>query len=53
LAFLAFGCPSTVTGTAVIYFLCFVLFFALRAKKRTTDEMGSTMLPRKSCNLRD
>jgi hypothetical protein len=22
-----------------------VLFFALRAKKRTTDEIGSTMLP--------
>jgi len=31
--------------TAVLYLLLVVRFFALRAKKRTTAEMGSTMLP--------
>jgi hypothetical protein len=31
--------------TAVLYLLFVVRFFARRAKKRTTDEMGSTMLP--------
>jgi len=30
---------------AVLYLLFVVRFFALRAKKRTTDAMGSTMLP--------
>src|SRR5215212_1040268 len=48
--------------TAVLYLLFVVRFFALRAKKRTTDAMGSTRLPqakrrlkarpRKSCQLR-
>jgi hypothetical protein len=37
-AFLAFG-------RAVLYLLFVVRFFARRAKKRTTDEMGSTLLP--------
>jgi len=32
-------------GRAVLYLLFVVRFFALRAKKRTTDKMGSTMLP--------
>ena len=31
--------------TAVLYLLLVVRFFALRAKKRTTAEMGGTMLP--------
>jgi len=31
--------------TTVLYLLFVVRFFARRAKKRTTDAMGSTMLP--------
>jgi hypothetical protein len=32
-------------GRAIRYLLFVVRFFARRAKKRTTDKMGSTMLP--------
>src|SRR3954463_15636594 len=37
---------------AVLYLPFVVRFFALRAKKRTTDAMGSAMLPRAERRLR-
>jgi len=37
--------------TAVRFLLFVVRFFALRAKKRTTDETGNTMLPQATRRL--
>jgi hypothetical protein len=36
---------------AVLFILFVVRFFARRAKKRTTDKMGSTMLPQAMSRL--
>src|SRR5687767_10121973 len=43
---------SILPRKAALYLLFVVRFFALRAQKRTTDEIGSTMLPQATRHLR-